>query len=83
MAYAEEQDWFGLEDLALDAEETYQFQLENHLWEDRDGNLHAIEDMSDEYIKNCIHEINRHNGTWRPEYLRLFESEKRKRKWSL
>jgi hypothetical protein len=80
MSWAEEQDWFGMEDLALDAEESYQFQLENCLWEDIEGNLHAIKDMDTDYIKNCIHKIYKSNGTWRPEYLRLFEHELRSRK---
>jgi hypothetical protein len=54
MSWAEEQDWFGTEDLVLNQKETEQFQLENHLWETIDGSLIAIEDMDTNHIKNYL-----------------------------
>jgi hypothetical protein len=81
MSWAEEQDWFGTEDLVLNQKETEQFQLENHLWETIDGSLIAIEDMDTNHIKNCIKMIYKSNGRWRHEYLRLFEKELRNRKY--
>jgi hypothetical protein len=78
--WAEEQDWFGTEDLVLNQIETEQFQLENHLWETKDGSLIEISNMNTSHIKNCIKMIYRYNGNWRHRYLRLFEKELRKRK---
>jgi hypothetical protein len=81
MSWIEEQDWFGTEDIALDAEQDYQSQLEDHLWETKDGFLIKIEDMETSHIKNCLHKIYKSNGTWRSEYTRLFENELRRRKF--
>ena len=50
-------------------------------WRMADGNLIAIQDMDTSHIKNCIKMIYRHNGTWRPQYLRYFEAELRRRKY--
>lgn len=50
-------------------------------WRMKDGNLIAIQDMDTSHIKNCIKMIYRHNGTWRPQYLRYFEAELRRRKY--
>jgi hypothetical protein len=82
MSWAEEQPWFGTEDLVLDQEEREQELLENHLWETRDGSLYNIRDMETTHIKNCIKMIYRSNGQWRHSYLRLFESELRRRKFT-
>ena len=83
MSWAEEQDWFGLEDLAL---ETMQSERDIEYisipaWRMADGNLIAIKDMDTSHIKNCIKMIYRHNGTWRHQYLRYFEEELRSRKY--
>jgi hypothetical protein len=82
MSWAEEQSWFGTEDLVLDQEEREQELLENHLWETRDGSLYNIHDMETSHIKNCIKMIYKSNGRWRHEYLRLFEVELRSRKFT-
>lgn len=50
-------------------------------WRMKDGNLIAIQDMDTSHIKNCIKMIYRRNGTWRPQYLRYFEAELRRRKY--
>ena len=91
MSWAEEQDWFGLEDQALEALYGSDYDLDCTrlgvesisipAWRMKDGNLIAIQDMDTSHIKNCIKMIYRHNGTWRPQYLRYFEAELRKRKY--
>ena len=90
MSWAEEQDWFGLEDLALEALYGSDYDLDSThsgvesisipAWRMADGNLIAIQDMDTSHIKNCIKMIYRKNGTWRHQYLRYFETELRKRK---
>lgn len=83
MSWAEEQPWFGLEDLAIEAiesEQEVEF-IPIPAWRMADGNLIAIQDMDTSHIKNCIKMIYRHNGTWRHQYLRYFEEELRKRKF--
>ena len=90
MSWAEEQDWFGLEDLALEALYGSDYDLDSAhsgvefisipAWRTADGNLIAIQDMDTSHIKNCIKMIYRKNGTWRHQYLRYFETELRKRK---
>ena len=91
MSWAEEQSWFGLEDLALEALYGSDYDLNStHLsvefisipaWRMKDGKLIAIRDMETSHIKNCIKMIYRSNGTWRHQYLRYFEVELRKRKY--
>ena len=85
MSWVEEQDWFGLEDLVLEA--YYSNDMDSQVeyipaWRMANGDLIAIEDMSTSHIKNCIKMIYKENGTWRREYLRLFENELRRRKFS-
>ena len=91
MSWAEEQPWFGLEDLALEALYGSDYDLDSThssvefisipAWRMSDGNLIAIRDMETSHIKNCIKMIYRKNGTWRRQYLRYFEAELRKRKF--
>ena len=91
MSWAEEQPWFGLEDLALEALYGSDYDLDSThsgvefisipAWRMADGNLIAIRDMETSHIKNCIKMIYRSNGTWRYQYLRYFEAELRKRKF--
>ena len=71
---------WGLEDLAQAEEQRYAELLESGIWETREGELILIPSMTTEHIKNCIHKIYKSNGTWRPEYLRLFEAELRWRR---
>ena len=92
MSWAEEQPWFGLEDLALEALYGSDYDLDSTrssvefisipAWRMRNGKLIAIKDMDTSHIKNCIKMIYRSNGTWRHQYLRYFEAELRKRKLS-
>lgn len=91
MSWAEEQPWFGLEDQALEALYSSDYDLNStHLsvefisipvWRMKDGKLIAIRDMETSHIKNCIKMIYRSNGTWRHQYLRYFEAELCKRKY--
>lgn len=92
MSWAEEQSWFGLEDLALEALYGSDYDLDSTrssvefisipAWRMRNGKLIAIKDMDTSHIKNCIKMIYRSNGKWRHQYLRYFEAELRKRKLS-
>lgn len=89
MSWAEEQSWFGLEDLALEAGSDYDLDstrssvefISIPAWRMKNGKLIAIKDMDTSHIKNCIKMIYRSNGTWRHQYLRYFEAELRKRKF--
>lgn len=91
MSWAEEQSWFGLEDLALEALYGSDYDLDSTrssvefisipAWRTKDGELIAIKDMDTSHIKNCIKMIYRSNGKWRHQYLRYFEAELRKRKF--
>lgn len=91
MSWAEEQSWFGLEDLALEALYGNDYDLDSTrssvefisipAWRMRNGKLIAIKDMDTSHIKNCIKMIYRSNGKWRHQYLRYFEAELRKRKF--
>ena len=91
MSWAEEQSWFGLEDLALKAIYGNDYELDSTrssveiisipAWRMKNGELIAIKDMDTSHIKNCIKMIYKSNGTWRHQYLRYFEAELRKRKF--
>ena len=91
MSWAEEQPWFGLEDLALEALYGSDYDLDSTrssvefisipAWRMKNGKLIAIKDMDTSHIKNCIKMIYKSNGTWRHQYLRYFEAELRKRKF--
>lgn len=91
MSWAEEQSWFGLEDLALEALYGSDYDLDSTrssvefisipAWRMKNGELIAIKDMDTSHIKNCIKMIYKSNGTWRHQYLRYFEAELRKRKF--
>lgn len=78
----------GLEDLAREAIEEQQECLKNAsmvyvkepVWITSDGRQMRIPEMSTTHIKNCIKLIYSKNGNWRHEYLRLFETELRKRR---
>lgn len=89
MSY-EAQMYDGLEDLAFEAIYGSDYDIDSEkdieyisipAWRMKDGNLIAIQDMNTSHIKNCIKMIYRSNGTWRPQYLRYFEAELRKRKY--
>jgi hypothetical protein len=76
------EEWLcGSEDMILAEKESEQDLYENNLWETRDGSIISIASMTTTHIKNCIRMIYKANGNWRPEYLRLFEKELRKRKY--
>jgi hypothetical protein len=80
MSWAEEQDWFGSEDMILQAQQRYFELVEEGIWKTQKGEYLRIRDMDTNHIKNCIKCIYKSNGNWRPEYLRLFENELRRRK---
>lgn len=69
MAWAEEQDWFGLEDLVLPENES----IDLNYWTDREGNNIKISDMNTAHIKNSIRMIINYN--WRREYLEVLTRE--------
>lgn len=83
MSWAEEQSWFGLEDLVLDAIYEAEEDLRNGIWVAKDGTKYSISKMTTSHIKNCIRMIQRSNYRWRPEYLELLVQElKRRYKWT-
>lgn len=92
MSWAEEQSWFGLEDLALEALYGSDYDLDSThssiefisipAWRMRNGKLIAIKDMDTSHIKNCINLIYKSKGTWRHQYLRYFNAELKKRESS-
>lgn len=79
MSYAEDQDWFGLEDVALEAEQDEQFNLENGIWVTREGIEIKISEMKTTHIRNCIGMLTRRTDRWRKEYLPLLFGELEKR----
>lgn len=79
MSWAEEQPWFGLEDLALAAIYEQQENLEKGIWEAKDGTKFLISKMQTSHIKNCIRMIQRSNYYWRPEYLEPLTQELKRR----
>ena len=93
MSWAEEQSWFGLEDLALEAIYGSDYDLDSETlnegiefiaipaWRMKDGELIAIKDMDTSHIKHCIKMIYESNGTWRYPYLKYFKAELITRKY--
>lgn len=75
MSWAEEQSWFGLEDLALETTEIE----EEIVWETRDGNFIPISQMTTSHIKNSINMILKSNKKWRKGYLVPLQKELTKR----
>jgi hypothetical protein len=78
MSWVEEQSWFGLEDLVVEARQNYLENLNSNLWETRDGDTINISDMSESHIRHCINKILRDN--WRMDYLPLLKAELNKRR---
>ena len=58
MAWAEEQSWFGLEDMAIEAEEL-EIQKHGYPWETKTGELIYLKDMKTSHIVNAINMIKR------------------------
>lgn len=51
------------------------------VWFTAENECIPIREMETSHIQNCIRRIYRKNGTWRHQYLRLFEYVIRKRRW--
>lgn len=79
MSWAEEQPWFGLEDLALAAAYEADKNIRNGIWVAKDGTKYLISKMKTSHIKNCIRMIQRSNYHWRPEYMEPLIQELKKR----
>lgn len=75
MAWAEEQDWFGLEDLVIEKLEEDEYNLIHKIWVTRDKVEIPINKMETSHIKNCIKCIEKSNFKWRPEYYKLLKQE--------
>lgn len=75
MAWAEEQPWFGLEDLVLEATEVE----EEIVWETRNGDFIPISQMTTSHIENSINMILKSNKKWRGGYLIHLQNELTKR----
>lgn len=76
MAWAEEQSWFGLEDLVIeDMQEQDRIKdnfLKKGIWTAKSGNIH-ISQMDTNHLKNCINKCKRDN--WRIYALPKLEKE--------
>ena len=75
MSWAEEQDWFGLEDLALAAEEQAnqaEELIEQGYWLQNNGIAIPLINMELSHLINCIKMINdgRLNRVWALPYLK-------------
>lgn len=79
MSWAEEQPWFGLEDLALAAIYEAEKDIRNNIWIAKDGTKYSISEMTTSHIKNCIRMIQRSNYHWRPEYIEPLTQELKRR----
>lgn len=65
----------------MNAFEQYKKDVQMGIWITKDNIRVHVSDMPTYHIKNCIKMIKRLNGTWRHEYLIIFERELRKRRW--
>ena len=74
MSWAEEQDWFGLEDLAIEAEqraERAEELIKQGYWLQADLEPIALKSMTNRHLYNCIRMIEdgRLNRRWALPYL--------------
>ncbi len=74
MSWAEEQPWFGLEDLALEAMQRQEEAMElikQGIWVQKNGKKINLVCMTDRHLYNCIKMINegRLNRPWALVYL--------------
>ena len=58
--------------------EDYLDKVENHIWIDKNGNEHKIEEMETSYLINCLNKINK-DEDFRPEYKEIIIEELVKR----
>lgn len=58
--------------------EDYLDKVENHIWIDKNGNEHKIEEMETSYLLNCLNKINK-DEDFRPEYKEIIIEELVKR----
>lgn len=77
MAWAEEQSWFGLENLVIAEREEYKKLLSKRLWKTFDGKVIKIKNMSLHHLRACRNKIIRDN--WRKDYLPIIEKELKRR----
>lgn len=76
MSWAEEQDWFGLEDLAFEAEERVNEAkdlIEQGYWVQANLKKVPLKSMTIQHLQNCIRMIKegRLNREWALPYLRF------------
>lgn len=88
MSWIEEQDWFGLEDMAEQAFQEEKngsdFDIDSMIWVTKDGNYTKISDMSTPHILNSINRIQKsvlRGNPWRVEYLPVLKKEIQYRKY--
>ena len=75
MSWAEEQPWFGLEDLALEAMQRQEDAMElikQGIWVQKNGKKINLVCMTDRHLTNCINMIEngRLNRPWALPYLK-------------
>jgi len=83
MSWAEEQDWFGLEDLALEAQQRADEAKElikQGIWLTASHQPTPLHSMTDRHIENCIRMIEdgRLNRKWALPYLRAEQAKRAK-----
>ena len=54
--------------------EDYLDDVENHIWTDKAGNRHKIEEMKTQHLINCLNKINREED-FRQEFKKLIADE--------
>lgn len=71
MAWAEEQDWFGTEDM-IEQFPNPEEEIKNGYWVINDWEPISLRSMTDSYLKNCIRmiESGRLNRPWALPYLK-------------
>lgn len=48
-------------------------------WRTKEDILIPIKDMTTNHIKNCLNLIHKSGNTWRPQYIKVFEEELKRR----
>lgn len=78
MSWAEDQSWFGTEDIVLNAIDNERYLFNRNIWVANDGTRYTISKMKTSHIINCIKMIQRSNG-WRKPYLSILLTELKRR----
>lgn len=78
MSWAEEQSWFGLEDLIAEELKDETDNLSKDIWTTKDGKRLLISKMQTSHIENCLRKIQK-DYPWRKIYLESLTQELKRR----